>query len=440
MAYQDRYGVYLDELKRDIEKARHSSDSLVFGFTSNYDVVLHWDVEVYNEILREYLREEPRMAEGDVIDSLESFARITSYYMVKGLGGSIDVTDVAVCEKLQQLFSGEAALGGTCAQGAAALAALGIPVNVCLTDRSEEVCSLLGSPEVTGIEGGRRVPVRKMSSGEAAVYHIILQFQKGDLISVNGKEYEIPLSNRLILFYDMVHKKVEISEEFLDYWDSHAGQALAYLISGFDAITEKQVIRERMEELIPHLERIKKQNPEAVLYFEGAYYMNHQVKEYICDRIAPWADIFGMNEEELEVQMKKEGEAFDKEDLSSVLHALRVLLRKYPVSGIVLHTKDYAMYFGTEISGIEIEKGLTMGNLMSGTRARLGKYGTLEELEESRKTMALSTEGLRFEEELEALAPEEYARLVPSRYLEHPRYTIGLGDTFVAGVNTCFIR
>ena len=89
-------------------------------------------------------------------------------------------------------------------------------------------------------------------------------------------------------------------------------------------------------------------------------------------------------------------------------------------SGIVLHTKDYAMYFGTEISGIEIEKGLTMGNLMSGTRARLGKYGTLEELEESRKTMALSTEGLRFEEELEALAPEEYARLVPSRYLEHP--------------------
>ena len=130
MAYQDRYGVYLDELKRDIEKARHSSDSLVFGFTSNYDVVLHWDVEVYNEILREYLREEPRMAEGDVIDSMESFARITSYYMVKGLGGSIDVTDVAVCEKLQQLFSGEAALGGTCAQGAAALAALGIPVNV----------------------------------------------------------------------------------------------------------------------------------------------------------------------------------------------------------------------------------------------------------------------------------------------------------------------
>ena len=139
------------------------------------------------------------MAEGDVIDSMESFARITSYYMVKGLGGSIDVTDVAVCEKLQQLFSGEAALGGTCAQGAAALAALGIPVNVCLTDRSEEVCSLLGSPEVTGIEGGRNwVPVRKMSSRRSGrLPHHSSTFQKGDLISVNGKEYEIPLSNRL---------------------------------------------------------------------------------------------------------------------------------------------------------------------------------------------------------------------------------------------------
>jgi len=27
---------------------------------------------------------------------------------------------------------------------------------------------------------------------------------------------------------------------------------------------------------------------------------------------------------------------------------------------------------------------------------------------------------------------------VPSRYMERPRYTIGLGDTFTAGVQICF--
>ena len=54
--------------------------------------------------------------------------------------------------------------------------------------------------------------------------------------------------------------------------------------------------------------------------------------------------------------------------------------------------------------------------------------------------MELSKDGLAFAAELEELAPPEYVRLVPSRYLENPKYTIGLGDTFVAGVHTCFIR
>lgn len=440
MAYQDRYGIYLEQLKNLVETAKNSAKTLVFGYTSNYDVVLKWDVDAYNEILRKYLKEEPRMEEGDVIDSMESFARITSDYMIKGLGGSIDVTEIKVCQALQEIFQGEAALGGTCAQGAAALGSLGIPVVTCLTDWSKEVCDLMDKPGISAVKGDEIVPISQCASKEDAVFHLILQFQKGDKLEILGKTYEIPVSNRLILFYDTVHKYVKISGDFLNYWDTHADKVNAYLASGFDAIIDMDVVRERMAELTPHLEILKKKNPQAILYFEGAYYMNNDVKEYLCEQIAPYADIFGMNEEELEVKMKKEGKEFCKDSLPSVLEALRLLLKQYPIQGIVLHTKDYAMYFGRELPGIDMEQGLTMGNLMSGTRARLGKYGTMEELEESRNCMELSKDGLAFAEELEKLAPPEYVRLVPSRYLENPKYTIGLGDTFVAGVHTCFIR
>ena len=54
--------------------------------------------------------------------------------------------------------------------------------------------------------------------------------------------------------------------------------------------------------------------------------------------------------------------------------------------------------------------------------------------------MDLSQAGLRFFEELSQMQLDEYVCLVPSRYLEKPKYTIGLGDTFVAGVHTSFLK
>ena len=37
-----------------------------------------------------------------------------------------------------------------------------------------------------------------------------------------------------------------------------------------------------------------------------------------------------------------------------------------------------------------------------------------------------------------ALSKEDRLYFMPSLYMEHPRYTIGLGDTFTAGVLSCF--
>ena len=104
-----------------------------------------------------------------------------------------------------------------------------------------------------------------------------------------------------------------------------------------------------------------------------------------------------------------------------------------------MHTKDYAMYYGDELKGVNLEKALTLGNLLSGTRARVGHYGNLDECRESLK-LALSPAGLRFAEKLQEMKLEKKAFLVPSRYMEKPVCTIGLGDTFVAGVQFAFVR
>ena len=143
MAYQDKYETYLNEIPADIAYCRETGRRHVFGYTSNYDVVLKWDVNVYNEILKEFLKEEPKAQPGDTIDNMEDFARISSYCLMKGIGANFDITSVEVCEYLKSHFASEPALGGTCAQGAAALAALGFPMVVQLTDKCKEVCEMM---------------------------------------------------------------------------------------------------------------------------------------------------------------------------------------------------------------------------------------------------------------------------------------------------------
>ena len=155
--------------------------------------------------------------------------------------------------------------------------------------------------------------------------------------------------------------------------------------------------------------------------------------------MARYVDVLGMNEEELVVHTRECGQDIDKSSFPDILRGLELVQKKHGVKGIILHTKDYSLYFGNELAGINIEKGLAMGNLMAGTRARTGRYGSRQDCMDSLKD-PLSPTGLRFAEELQAMSLAYDVHLVPSRYLEKPKYTIGLGDTFVAGVQMAFVR
>ena len=150
-------------------------------------------------------------------------------------------------------------------------------------------------------------------------------------------------------------------------------------------------------------------------------------------------DILGMNGEELVDLCKEHGRTVNDDNLTSVLSGLELVRAIYPVKGIVMHTKDYSMYYGEKVEKANLEKGLTMGNLMSGTKARIGRYGSYQDCEES-LLLPLSPVGLKLVQELEKLNINQYTCMVPSRYMEHPVDTIGLGDTFVAGMQIGFLH
>jgi len=439
MGYEDKYEVYLNEVPDDIIRCKRLNKYPVFGYTSNLDVLLKWDVNAFNRLLEDFPAVDLMENVGDRIESMFDFARVFGYCAVTGQGGGGYILDGSVCLKLEEIFKYDYGLGGTCAQGTMAMAAMGIPLVVHITDRSKEVCAYMEDEHIKFVgEQGGLISAAQAASEELPLRHMILQFNKGDIIRSHGREYQIPASNRLILDFDEIHKIVPIDEIFLDYCEDHAENMTSYNVSGFNAIVDPGIAEERFSRLCGHYKNIKELNPDCMIYLEGAHYFNPEVKKYVFRESSSCVDLIGMNEEELVDVTIRLGHKADITNLDSIMQSLDLLIDIFGMHGICMHTKDYSLYYGNDLGTVNIEKGLTLGNLLSGTRARTGRYGSFDDCRETLK-LEMSPLGLQFADQLAKMERRHFACIVPSRYMESPVCTIGLGDTFVAGVQICFM-
>ena len=284
--YTDRYQEYLQLVPDKIRRCEETGRRAVLAYASNLDVLVRWNCESFNRFLAEYLKEEPSFQEGDEIASEEDLARILSYFVIHGLGGEVDITSRKVIDVLTEYFDVEYGLGGTCAQGAAALGSMGIPVLVHITDCSKDVIRQMSGIRIEAVKHGRAVPVETCVSGEEALCHFIVQFTKDDVIRVFGKEYKVRLSNRLIMGYDTVHKVLPVEEEFLAYCEKNAKDICSYDISGFNAVTDRKIMQERLERLAVHYRSVKEKNPDCRIYFESAHFINNEIREYTYQTLA----------------------------------------------------------------------------------------------------------------------------------------------------------
>ena len=140
--------------------------------------------------------------------------------------------------------------------------------------------------------------------------------------------------------------------EFLEYVEENAKRLYPYSISGFNLIVDPEVLRERLDQLEPHYRRVKDENPECIIYLEAAHYLCPEIQKMVFDRLGPCLDILGMNEEELVDFTARLGVDTDPNSLPSVLQGLEAVVSQHSVKGIVLHTKDYALYYGQELPGV----------------------------------------------------------------------------------------
>lgn len=431
--YIDNYQAYYRQLAEESTLRKAQNKFISLGFTSDLDVFIHWDEEKFNQILssaESCVRLDPK---DDLMAAIASLFTTIADYALRGLGGEARFSHPGVEQYILDHFTYDFGLGGTAAQAAAALGALNIPVILSVTDRSQPVIQLLNNPSISGILKSELVPIGSLASAASPVLHFIFQYPKGAMIRANGKSQTVPLSNRMIVHNDETLKNVFLDCDFLQWSERHAEALACCSVSGLNAIVDVQIVNNRLRTLVPHYSAIKTANPACLIYFESAHYLNAQVKAAVFNQFAKVVDIFGINEEELIDIASDFGIRTDIDDPDSILRSLRAVADSYTIPGIVLHTKDYSLYYGENLPRIDLEKGLTLGNLLSGTRALTGKYGSYEDCSRI-LDYALSERGVNFANQLPEADQDRILKLVPSRYIEKPEFTIGLGDTFMAGM------
>ena len=438
MNIEEKFQKAYDSLEKHIESRNKKEQLTAMGYTSNLDLLCDFQVDKLNELLAEYMSGEDltKMKPAKMIRTMQELLETVVYYCINGIGGEADVEDP---ELVKSSFSFKNGMGGTAVQAAMALAQIGGKTLVHLTDDSKEVCELLHSSYIHVVLGNGELGFTdQVISHNPKETHFIVQFKKGDQVRLGEQVIAIPCSNRLILTKNTVNEYLPLWEPYFKWIEQNAKQVTSNVLSSFNSILEKEVLKDRLQYVKNHVEIYRRNNPDGIVYFEDAHYHNEEVRRLCVETLYPCVDILSMNEEELQYTLKEMyGYDVDIDDIYSCIDGVEFLLDKFHIKkGVIVHTKDYAMFVG-DSENIDIENGLMYGMIMATAKASHGNYGTKEQIRQVLE-LGVSEKGLSNLKKVEERGYGSRVILVPTKYIDKPKYTIGLGDSFTGGVQMCF--
>jgi len=438
MEVAEKYLSAYEKLNETIHNHVMQNRYPAMGYTSNLDLVCDFRVEILNELLSEYLPNAKlsEMKPAGKIRDMRDLIGTLVYFCSNGIGGEVDIENIEVVKKS---FQWENGMGGTSAQAAMALAAVGCPSIIHLTDDSREVCGILQSPYIyTVSEDEKLIHTDAVIQKQKPEIHCIIQFKKGGKICLSGQEAIIPVSNRLILTKVTVNEFVPFSKPYFTYVEKNALNISSDVLSSFNVLLDQNLLLERLKFVKQHVKKYREGNGSGIVFFEDAHYHDYEVRSLCMETIYPHVDIVSLNEEELKYTLYMYRFSVDIDDILSCVEGTKFIKEKFCVQkGIIVHTKDYSMYVGGRMDTVDIESGLIYGNLLATAKAENGWYGNKEQVQRV-LDLPLSPKGI---ENLRIIADSKYANevvLVPTKYIDKPKYTIGSGDSFVAGVQMCF--
>lgn len=276
--------------------------------------------------------------------------------------------------------------------------------------------------------------------------HWIIEFDKGDVVELDGHKVSCPKANRFIATYDPMNLRLVMDNNFLEYLNKNPAEVT--VLSGYHALTAGNNGVELVEGSVPVIKRW--QDSGTLVHLEVASTQDKDVRRAVVEKVASLADSIGLNEREtidvLEV-IGEEKQAQICEENCSATNLFEAVLRiKQKVGCRRLQLHMFGLYLTIQDKGFKITpeqnlKGMCLAAVVAASKAGSGNineeanlmwaYGLtacdlgLQEL--GRVADYIGDEQIRFTGIGDYAGYDVIA--VPTILVEKPVTLVGMGDT-----------
>jgi ADP-dependent phosphofructokinase/glucokinase len=297
-------------------------------------------------------------------------------------------------------------LGGTGAQAAQTLAVLGARALVTLQDRSQRQLSVIHPEVLVATRQGLEKRGALEGSGPSKPAHYIFEFNAGELV---GSE-RAKRSTRVIVRFadDPLDRDLAFVQESV----AQASQAGAAVICGFNEVAGASLVSEL--EYSKNLLSAWRDEGLTTIHLELGGYEDLSLRDQVLAALAPLISSLGMSHSELQ--------QFGSGDVDTEVINLR---RKLGLNRICVHADTWALAATNNDPERELES-LMCGCLVASWRAARGHISV---------PAGVPPNAAFYDPPYPPISKQNGNTLIccPAPYLEQPKATIGLGDTFLAG-------
>lgn len=298
-------------------------------------------------------------------------------------------------------------------------------------------------------ENGMEKPACRINRGQdIPLIHWILEFDKGDELTVERHRVVCPKSNRFIATYDPLNLNLVKDDAFVRFSETHPIDFI--VLSGFHALTANKGGCALIEDVLPLIKSWKKVNPQGIVHLEVASTQDIAVRKAIVSQIAPLVDSIGLNEREtidvLQVigEEKFAAECEENTDSAHMLEAVFRIKEKVGCPRVQLHM--FGLYLTLQDKGFRIKpqenlRGMCLAAVAAAGKASLGKVEKPEDFV-VRKDTPVNDEALNVLKKAAAYAQNEKLEVdgiidfrgydliaIPTILVPKPVTLVGMGDT-----------
>lgn len=231
----------------------------------------------------------------------------------------------------------------------------------------------------------RLAPARTIDRAhDLPLIHWILEFDKGDSVTIAGQTITCPKSNRFIATWDPLNFRLTIDPGFDQALRDPAAPLEFALLAGYQMLQQPLAdgtsAFERIDESLAAIAAWRASHPSLIVHFEFASTQDPVVRQRLLEKVAPQCDSCGLNEQELiDILEVADEDALaaacrDGLDSSSLVRGLEAIFLRLGVPRIQLHM--FGLYVTLQRPGHSTPPETTRAGMTFAATVAAAKAGT----------------------------------------------------------------